>query len=232
MSQTILGIRDLHFAHGDLGVVRGVDLDLAEGETLIVVGPSGCGKSTLLRLIAGLERPDRGSIQLGGASLNDTIVFTPPEQRAVGMVFQGLALFPHLTVADNVGFGLHRLKRSERTARVQEELRAVGLGDLGHRYPHQLSGGQQQRVAIARSLILRPRVLLMDEPFSDLDGETRGKVRNEVRRILQEHGTAAIIVSHDAEDARHLGGRMVRMEQGRLLPENDPIGMESARSQP
>jgi iron(III) transport system ATP-binding protein len=133
------------------------------------------------------------------------------------MVFQGLALFPHLTVAANIGFGLNKVNKDERRRRVQEELNAVGLEGLEQRYPHQLSGGQQQRVALARSLVLRPKVMLMDEPFSDLDSRTRSQVRTEVDRILQEHGTAAIIVSHDKEDAYHLGDRIAVMEEGRVV---------------
>ena len=216
MSSTLLHISDLHFAHGEQPVVNGVDLVLNDGEVLIVVGPSGCGKSTLLRLIAGLERPDRGSIVLDGGILCDDATFIAPEQRPVGLVFQGLALFPHLTVAGNVGFGLYRLPAAERSNRVDEELRSVGLDGYQQRFPHQLSGGQQQRVAIARSLVLRPRLLLMDEPFSDLDGGTRQQVRTEVLRILRAHGTAAIIVSHDREDAYHLGDRIATMEHGRI----------------
>lgn len=214
---TLLQIHDLHFAHGDQPVLRSVELSLAPAEVLVVLGSSGCGKSTLLRLIAGLERPQRGVLRLGDTVLSEGRTFVPPEQRPIGMVFQGLALFPHLSVAGNVGFGLHRLPKAERAARVAAELAAVGLGGLEERYPHQLSGGQQQRVAIARSLVLRPQVLLMDEPFSDLDGTTRREVRTEVLRILKEHGTAAIIVSHDLEDAMHLADRIVRMEAGHTL---------------
>jgi iron(III) transport system ATP-binding protein len=214
---TLLQIHDLHFAHGDQPVLHGVELSLAPAEVLVVLGPSGCGKSTLLRLIAGLERPQSGVLRLGDTVLSEGRTFVPPEQRPIGMVFQGLALFPHLSVAGNVGFGLHRLPKAERAARVAAELAAVGLTGLEERYPHQLSGGQQQRVAIARSLVLRPHLLLMDEPFSDLDGNTRREVRSEVLRILKEHGTAAIIVSHDQEDAMHLADRIVRMEAGRVV---------------
>lgn len=220
MSAPLLRIRDLHFAHGPSPIVRGVDLDLGEGEVLIIVGPSGCGKTTLLRLIAGLERPSSGTIELAGDRLSHGATFLAPEKRPLGMVFQGLALFPHLNVARNVGFGLGKVPKAERDRRVQEELRSVGLEGLGDRFPHQLSGGQQQRVAIARSLILRPKVLLMDEPFSDLDARTRKAVRSEVARILAEHRTAAIIVSHDREDAYHLGDRIAIMDEGRIVRED------------
>lgn len=212
-----LQLQRICFAHGALPVVRDAELSVAAGEVLVIVGPSGCGKTTLLRLIAGLERPSDGSIQLDGRLLNDARVFVPPEQRAVGMVFQGLALFPHLTVARNVGFGLSKLTKAERERRVTEELRSVGLDGLGERYPHQLSGGQQQRVAVARSLIMRPKLLLMDEPFSDLDAATRSEVRAEVLRIIRAHGVTAIIVSHDREDAFHLADRIAEMEAGRIV---------------
>jgi iron(III) transport system ATP-binding protein len=213
----LLQLSNVSFAHGPQPVVQDVHLGLAAREVLVIVGASGSGKTTLLRLIAGLERPASGSITLGGTVLSDPGTFVPPEQRPIGMVFQGLALFPHLTVAKNVGFGLRHLPREEREQRVADELRSVGLEGLGGRYPHQLSGGQQQRVAIARSLVRRPQVLLMDEPFSDLDAHTRRQVRTEVLRILHAHGTAAIIVSHDREDAFHSGGRIAEMEAGRLV---------------
>ncbi|HEY0979003.1 MAG TPA: ATP-binding cassette domain-containing protein, partial [Flavobacteriales bacterium] len=143
----LLHIDALRFAHGERTILHGVDLEVADGEMLVIVGPSGCGKTTLLRLVAGLERPAEGTIRLGGSTLNASGTFVEPEHRNVGFVFQGLALFPHLTVEDNVGFGLDHLPRAERTQRVTEELRMVGLEGLGKRYPHQLSGGQQQRVA-------------------------------------------------------------------------------------
>ncbi len=217
MPSPLLRIQNLRFSRGDKPVLQHVDLELADGEVLFVVGPSGCGKTTLLRLIAGLEQPEQGSIEVAGAVISDRGTMVAPEKRPVGMVFQGLALFPHLTVAANIGFGLNKVEKNERQRRVLEELKTVGLEGLEERYPHQLSGGQQQRVALARSLILRPKVMLMDEPFSDLDSRTRTQVRNEVKKILQEHRTAAIIVSHDKEDAHHLGDRIAVMEEGRVV---------------
>ncbi len=217
MKAPLLSLRSVHFAHDHIPVVRGVDLDLASNEVLIIVGPSGCGKSTLLRLIAGLDLPEHGTITLENVVLSGHGDPVPPEERNLGMVFQGLALFPHLTVKDNVGFGLHRLPKSERRERVEDELKAVGLAGLGHRFPHQLSGGQQQRVAIARAMVLRPKVLLMDEPFSDLDAHTRRQVRGEVVRILREHGAAAIIVTHDRADALYMGDRIAEMDEGSIV---------------
>ncbi len=213
----LLRIADLSFAHGERTVVKEVSLAVMPGEVLVVVGSSGSGKTTLLRLIAGLERPGAGSITLTGRPLSGPGVFIAPEERTIGMVFQGLALFPHLTVEGNVGFGLAHLPKAERQHRIAEELASVGLEDLGARYPHQLSGGQQQRVAIARSLVRRPTLMLMDEPFSDLDHRTRSQVRTEVLRILRSHGTTAIIVSHDREDAYHVADRIAEMDEGRVV---------------
>ncbi len=213
---TLLAIRDLHFAHDGRAVVDGLHVELGAGEVLVVVGPSGCGKTSLLRLIAGLERPTSGTIAVQGRPMADAGTWVAPEARPVGFVFQGLALFPHLTVQGNVAFGLAGLPRADRDRRVHEELAAVGLEGLGDRYPHQLSGGQQQRAAIARSLVRRPALMLMDEPFSDLDPATRHSVRAEVLRILRAHGTGAVVVTHDRADALHLADRIAEMEHGRL----------------
>lgn len=218
MNHTLLSVRSLHFEHvRGRPVLAGVDLKLAEGEVMVIVGPSGCGKTTLLRAIAGLERPSSGSIMMQDIPLSDDHTFTPPEARGIGFVFQGLALFPHLTVRGNLAFGLHDVPRRERLQRVNDELKAVGLDGLAHRYPHELSGGQQQRVAIARSLVCRPKLLLMDEPFSDLDAQTRATVRTEVLRILRMHGTSAIIVTHDREDAIHVADRIAVMDNGKVV---------------
>jgi iron(III) transport system ATP-binding protein len=217
MNPPLLSITDLRFAHtGGQDVLAGVRLELSEGDVLVIVGPSGCGKTTLLRCVAGLERPAGGTIIMNGETLSDENTFVAPEKRGIGFVFQGLALFPHLTVSANVAFGLHDAPLRERSVRVEEELKAVGLEAFAGRYPHELSGGQQQRVAIARSMVRRPRLMLMDEPFSDLDNRTRTNVRNEVLRILREHNTAAIIVTHDREDAFHVADRIAEMDHGRI----------------
>jgi iron(III) transport system ATP-binding protein len=218
MNGPLLSVHDLHFAYArGLEGLKGAELCVREGEILVIVGPSGCGKSTLLRCIAGLEQPSTGTIVLAGTTVSDGGSFVPPEVRGIGFVFQGLALFPHLTVAGNVAFGLNKLPTAERKQRVVDELCSVGLQDLADRYPHELSGGQQQRVAIARSLVRRPRLMLMDEPFSDLDPKTRGEVRSEVLRILREHRTAAILVTHDREDAFHVADRIAEMDEGRIV---------------
>ncbi len=215
--ETLLNITGLSFAHGDRTILDRVDLSVGDGEQLVIIGPSGCGKTTLLRCIAGLEKPSGGEVHLGDQVLSGPNAFIAPEKRGIGFVFQGLALFPHLTVEGNVAFGLHALPSPERKQRVADELRTVGLESLGARYPHELSGGQQQRVAIARSLVRRPRLMLMDEPFSDLDTKTRANVRTEVLRILREHNTAAIMVTHDREDAFHVADRIAEMDHGRIV---------------
>ena len=206
----------------DYGRVRALDdlhLELRQGEILALLGPSGCGKTTTLRLIAGLERPDEGRVSVGGVTMADarTGVFVPPERRNVGMVFQDFALFPHLTAAQNVAFGLSRLHdREARTAQVMRMLALVGLGGLGGRLPHELSGGQQQRIALARALAPGPAVLLLDEPFSNLDARMRAVVREEVRDILVATGTTALFVTHDQQEALFMGDRVAVLNGGRL----------------
>jgi len=199
---------------GGVRAVEGLDLTVLRGETLALLGPSGCGKTTTLRLIAGFEAPDAGQVEIGGRLVAGPGVFLPPEQRRIGMVFQDYALFPHLTVAKNVAYGL---KRSEdRAARVGEVLALVGLSGLEARLPHELSGGQQQRVALARALAPQPEVLLLDEPFSNLDARLRTQVRGEVRNILKATSTTAIFVTHDQEEALYMGDQVGVMNAGQL----------------
>ena len=207
-------IRGLHRAFGDVLAVADVDLDVRPGEMLTVLGPSGCGKTTVLRLIAGLDRPDGGTIDIGGRRVAGAGASVPPERRRVGMVFQDVALFPHLSVRDNIGYGLRR--DPDREVRVRELLELIDLGDAGDRMPHQLSGGMQQRVAVARALAPRPDVVLLDEPFSSLDAALRTQLRGDVREILAGAGTAAIFVTHDQDEALTLGDRMAVMVRGRV----------------
>jgi iron(III) transport system ATP-binding protein len=194
-------------------VVDDLSLSVRPGELITLLGPSGCGKTTTLRLIAGLERPDAGSVRIAGNELTDP--FVPPERRGVGLVFQDYALFPHLSVLGNVLFGLAHLPRSQRRARAQETLAMVGLTVFEGRMPHQLSGGQQQRVALARALAPRPALLLLDEPFSNLDAQLRHSTRQEVRAILRQSGTTALLVTHDQEEALAFSDRLVLMRAGR-----------------
>jgi iron(III) transport system ATP-binding protein len=199
------------------GAVRALDdvsFEVARGEILVLLGPSGCGKTTALRLIAGLEKPDGGEIVVGGTVAAGPGVFVAPERRRIGMVFQHYALFPHLTVAQNVGYGLDRAP--DKAARIAEMLAGVGLGPLADRMPHELSGGQQQRVALARALAPRPAILLLDEPFSNLDARLRTVVREEVRGIIKAAGATAIFVTHDQEEALTIGDRVAVLCGGRL----------------
>ncbi|MEM1369936.1 MAG: ABC transporter ATP-binding protein [Cyanobacteria bacterium P01_H01_bin.15] len=199
--------------------VDDISLALTSGDILGLVGPSGCGKTTLLRIVAGFEAPTQGRVVLGEQVVAGEGEWLPPEKRDVGMVFQDYALFPHLTVAGNVGFGLRqRWQRGAQSAkaRVQQVLDLVGLGTLGERFPHQISGGQQQRVALARALAPNPQVILLDEPMSNLDAQVRQHLRDEIRRILKAAATTAIFVTHDREEALAICDRLGVMNQGRL----------------
>jgi iron(III) transport system ATP-binding protein len=198
--------------------VEGVSFGLGQGEIGVLIGPSGCGKTSLLRCVAGLERLSAGRIAIDGAALADAAsgLHLAPEARRVGMVFQDYALFPHLSVADNVAFGVAALPRAEREARVSRMLELVGLAHAAKRAPHQLSGGQQQRVALARALAPQPRLLLLDEPFSSLDVDLRERLAHEVRMILKESGTTALLVTHDQLEAFAVGDHIGVMHKGRL----------------
>jgi len=199
--------------------VDGADLEVARGEILALLGPSGCGKTTLLRLVAGFEHPDWGEVAIEGALVAGPDAWVPPERRRVGMVFQDYALFPHLTAAQNVGFGL---PRQQRASRVPEVLQLVGLADAGGRYPHELSGGQQQRVALARALAPRPAVVLLDEPWSSIDPVLRASVREEVTTILRDSDVTTVLVTHDREEAFSLADRVALMFEGRIVQCGSP----------
>ncbi len=201
-------------------VVDGVDLVAERGDFVALLGPSGCGKTTTLRMIAGLEEPDAGTVEVDGRLVARPGRAEPPERRRVGMVFQDYALFPHLSVAKNVAFGLPRGR--DRADRVAAALETVGLAGLGERMPHELSGGQQQRVALARALAPEPAIVLLDEPFSNLDAELRAQVRAEVRQILGDAGATAILVTHDQEEALSLADRIAVMWDGRVVQDANP----------
>lgn len=204
------------FTATDGAVISDLSLSVYRGELLCLLGPSGCGKTTTLRLLAGFEIPDGGTIRIDGVEVAGAKTFIPPEKRGLGVVFQEYALFPHYTVAENVAFGLHKMPRAERAKRVTEVLELVGMGALGKRYPYELSGGQQQRVALARALAPRPVVVLLDEPFSNLDADLRVQMRDEVKRILHEANSTAIFVTHDQQEALALGDRVAIMYKGQL----------------
>jgi len=190
------------------------ELDVPAGQTVCLLGPSGCGKTTALRLIAGLERPDGGSIEINGRLVAAPDTMVPPEQRRVGMVFQDFALFPHLSVRDNVAYGIRRAP--DREQRVAELLALVGMSADAQRMPHQLSGGMQQRVALARALAPRPDVILLDEPFSNLDQALRTQLRGEVRQILRQQNATTLFVTHDQEEALSIADRVCVMSRGRV----------------
>ena len=207
-------------SYGPVAAVRGVDLEVGRGEVLALLGPSGCGKTTTLRLIAGFEAPDTGTVEVGGWAVAGPNLRVPPEKRRVGMVFQDYALFPHLTVAQNVAYGLPGGKK--RNGRVEDVLSLAHLDGLGARMPHELSGGQQQRVALARALAPGPEVVLLDEPFSNLDAALRTRVRAEMRDILTDAGATAIFVTHDQEEALSLADEVAVMLDGTVAQKAAP----------
>ncbi len=213
-----------HVSHryGTKQALIDVSLAIGPGEIVCLVGPSGCGKSTLLRLAAGLETLQQGEVAIGGQTIARPGQALPPERRGIGLVFQDYALFPHLTVLDNVRFGLNRLPSAERTQRAQAALAQVGMESYASTYPHALSGGQQQRVALARAMAPRPSVLLLDEPFSGLDTRLRETVRDETLHVLKRSGAATMIVTHDPEEAMFLADRIVLMRDGKVVQVGSP----------
>ena len=222
MSDNVIRCKDLSKRFGDVLAVDRANLDVWAGEIVAILGESGCGKTTLLRLIAGLESPTAGEVEIGGEVVSNARRVRPPDRRGVGMVVQEYALFPHMTVAANVAFGLNVLSRDAREARIQEALSLVHLERLSSRYPHELSGGQQQRVALARTLAPNPVVVLFDEPFSNLDTAMRHRLRVEVEEILRTRRTAAILVTHDREEAFAIADRVGVMIDGQLLQVDAP----------
>lgn len=208
-----LKIEDLTFAYNrkEGNIIENFNLEVKKGEIVALVGVSGSGKSTILRLTAGLEIPEAGEISIAGKKVAAEKIFFPPEKREVGMVFQDYALFPHLNVAENIAFGIEELSKKDQKARITELLELVNLPGYEKRYPHQLSGGQQQRIALARTLAPEPELLLLDEPFSNLDAELKDKIRRELNDIIRKIGITTILVSHDREDAEFMQAREIIM---------------------
>ncbi|RYX94333.1 MAG: ABC transporter ATP-binding protein [Comamonadaceae bacterium] len=215
----------VHYAGRPKPAVDGVSFQLQAGDIGVLIGPSGCGKTTLLRAVAGLERAQSGQIILAGETVSSAERHVPAENRRIGMVFQDYALFPHLDVGRNVAFGLNHLKPAQRQQRVHDVLTLVGLADAGKRFPHELSGGQQQRVALARALAPEPRLLLLDEPFSNLDVDLRERLAHEVRGILKAAGATALFVTHDQLEAFAIGDHIGVMHHGKLHQWDDAYSL-------
>lgn len=224
-AETLLEVRDLHLAYGDNEVVHGLAFSLPRGAIGCLLGPSGCGKTTVLRCIAGFEPPQRGEIVLGGERVSAPGLIVPPERRRVGMVFQDFALFPHLSVAQNIAFGLRGWPSAARNARLRELAELVRLEASVEQFPHELSGGQQQRVALARALAPRPDLLLLDEPFSNLDVELREQLSVEVRDVIKASGATAVLVTHDQQEAFSMADEIGIMNEGRIAQWDSPYAL-------
>jgi iron(III) transport system ATP-binding protein len=214
---TALELFNVQLAIGDQTVLQALTFDVAEGEILCLLGPSGCGKTTALKTIAGLVIPQQGQISLFGDTVfSDNKINQPPEERSIGFIFQDYALFPHMTVGQNIAYGLSNLSKKEKLQRIKESLELVELTDLEHRYPHELSGGQQQRIAVARALAPKPKLLLMDEPFSNIDGQVKRRMMADLRRLLKKHNISCIFVTHAKEEAFAFADKTAVMIKGSI----------------
>ncbi len=229
MSEAIprLEVQNLTRAFDGLRVVDDVSFTIPAGQVTCLLGPSGCGKSTTLRMIAGVDMQDSGRILVDGKLICDTVFRIPPERRAIGLMFQDFALFPHLSVAENVAFGLQR-RAPDRAARVADLLGRVKLSGFGGKYPHELSGGEQQRVALARALAPRPQILLMDEPFSGLDERLRDGIRDDTLALLKEEGTAVLLVTHEPHEAMRMADEILLMRGGKIVQRGAPYNLYNA----
>lgn len=221
---SIIEIENLSFSYSgkEEPVIREFSFSMEQGEIVGILGTSGSGKSTLLRLISGLEMPNSGTIKIAGQTVVSEKVFVQPEDRGVGMVFQDYALFPHMTVKDNILFGMSKLPRNKRKIRLKEMLELVHMDHFSNRYPHELSGGQQQRIALARALAPKPKLLLMDEPFSNLDADLKGEIREELGIILKKANMTCIMVTHDRNDVEAICDYSIVLGQPNVT--DDPDG--------
>ena len=224
----MLRLDGLSVSFGAKRAVRDLSLEIAEGELVCLLGPSGCGKTTTLRAIAGLERPAAGRVGIAGRVLSDAAKMVPPPERGIGFLFQDIALFPHLTVAQNIAYGMTRAQKAGDAGRVAALLERVHMRHLAHSYPHMLSGGEQQRAALVRALAPRPRVVLLDEPFSSLDASLRAGLREETVRILKDAGVTVLMVTHDPEEALISADRIVLMRDGAMVQAGTPDELYAA----
>lgn len=227
MSEPRLEIRNIRRAFAGHNVVDDVSLKVMPGQVTCLLGPSGCGKSTTLRIIAGVDMQDSGQIYVDGKLVCDTVHRVAPEHRSIGLMFQDFALFPHLSVQDNVAFGL-KGDKSNKKARVAELLEKVGLGNFTKKFPHELSGGEQQRVALARALAPRPSIMLMDEPFSGLDERLKDDIRDSTLDVLKEEGTAVLLVTHEPHEAMRMADEIALMRDGKIVQQGAPYNIFNA----
>lgn len=218
----MLSIKNLSISFDQRPILTDISFDLQSGQIACLLGASGCGKTTLLRCIAGFETPDSGSIRIQDQTLHDSQIHTPAHERQIGMVFQDYALFPHLTVKDNIAFGLSKMDKTAKSKRVEEMLELIGMSEYANYYPHELSGGQQQRVALVRALAPRPSLILLDEPFSNLDVELRTSLSKEVHRLLTSQNVSAILVTHDQAEAFAMADVVGLITQGKLQQWDTP----------
>lgn len=207
---------EFHYIRGSV-VLNKVSLNFEKGEIIALLGNSGSGKSTLLRIISGLEKPIKGSIIINGITLSDNSSYIPPEKRNVGMVFQDYALFPHMTIAKNIGFGLSELNKVEKKKRINDMLELVNLESKTNKYPYELSGGEQQRIALARSLATKPDLLLLDEPFSNLDSDLKHQIRDDLKEILKKAKITCLFVTHDIVDAMSIADKVIKIVNGKIV---------------
>lgn len=221
MKKSIVSIKNLNKFYGEYHALRDINLEILEGEFFSLLGPSGCGKTTLLRTISGFEQPSSGKLLIDGVDMAEVT----PDLRPTKMMFQSYAIFPHLSVGDNIGYGLRRIDKGERIKRVNEALDMVGLKHLANRRPHELSGGQRQRVALARGLVMKPKVMLLDEPLSALDKKLREQMQIELRKLQRDIGITFVMVTHDQEEALTLSDRIAVMFQGVIAQADSPFAM-------
>ena len=216
MSNLILEIKNLSHSYDETNkIIQNINLEIEKLDRVAILGPSGCGKSTLLRLIAGLEKPDLGQIIIDGAVVSTEKFIVPPEKRKIGLVVQEKALFPHLSVYDNIGFGIK--KNIDKKTITNDLLELLKIDSLKNKYPHEISGGEQQRVALARSLAPNPKLLMLDEPFSALDKDLKGVLYEEISQVFSERGSTILLVTHDSQEAEIMTKKQMKMEKGQFL---------------